>query len=421
MKRALVLSGGGSRGAYECGAWQALRELNIRLDAVYGTSIGAINAALVAQGDLDVAVKLWETIRLNQIVSTEEGAEFTVERMVSRKRDLIPFLVENAKNVLMDITPLENLMRETLDEGRVRASGMELGMMITRVPQFSAFEARLSDIPQGRLFDYLLASASCFPIFPLKQIDGEYCMDGGYADNMPLAMAIADGADEIVAVDLHPEPAHPEYGRMPFLRMIHPLHNLGGFLDFNHRLLRRMQRMGYYDTMKSYGAFEGIRYTFTIQPELHTAARARTYMQRVARFDAEVIHRVALRMSQPLNAPLISAIEAETPLRSLSWKEVWLRGLELCARVMDFRDDAIYDPAELTGRILKFVRQIPAEETLTERALQRRAQQGDRELLGCLYQALLSWETLPAETLHVLADYPAHTAAALYLVTAEGK
>ena len=161
---------------------------------------------------------------------------------------------------------------------------------------------------------------------------------------------------------------------MPFLRMIHPLHNLGGFLDFNHRLLRRMQRMGYYDTMKSYGAFEGIRYTFTIQPELHTAARARTYMQRVARFDAEVIHRVALRMSQPLNAPLISAIEAETPLRSLSWKEVWLRGLELCARVMDFRDDAIYDPAELTGRILKFVRQIPAEETLTERALQRRAQ-----------------------------------------------
>ena len=51
----------------------------------------------------------------------------------------------------------------------------------------------------------------------------------------------------------------------------------------------------------------------------------------------------------------------------------------------------------------------------------RRAQQGDRELLGCLYQALLSWETLTAETLHVLADYPAHTAAALYLVTAEGK
>ena len=60
MKRALVFSGGGSRGAYECGAWQALEEMNIRIDAVYGTSIGAINAALVAQGDLTTALELWE-------------------------------------------------------------------------------------------------------------------------------------------------------------------------------------------------------------------------------------------------------------------------------------------------------------------------------------------------------------------------
>ena len=64
MKRALVLSGGGSRGAYEIGAWQALRELGVRLDAVYGTSIGAINAALVAQvrplWEADVAQMLFQ-------------------------------------------------------------------------------------------------------------------------------------------------------------------------------------------------------------------------------------------------------------------------------------------------------------------------------------------------------------------------
>lgn len=420
MKRALVLSGGGSRGAYEVGAWRALEELGVRFQAVYGASVGAINAALVAQGDRALAEKLWDEIDLKQILATDDE-DFAIDSMISRKRDVIPFLVENAKHLRVDTKPLEELIHRHLNESAVRASGMELGMMTVRAPQMQPVGIHLSEMRPGMLGDWILASASCFPVFPARKIDGERYLDGGYFDNLPIDMAIRDGADEIVAIDLHPEPAHPEYGRMPFLRMIHPLHNLGGFLDFNHRLLRRMQRMGYYDTMKSYGAFEGIRYTFTIQPELHTAARARTYMQRVARFDAEVIHRVALRMSQPLNAPLISAIEAETPLRSLSWKEVWLRGLELCARVMDFRDDAIYDPAELTGRILKFVRQISAEETLTERALQRRAQQGDRELLGCLYQALLSWETLPAETLHVLADYPAHTAAALYLVTAEGK
>ena len=52
MKRALVLCGGGSRGSYEIGVWQALDELGVRLDGVYGTSIGALNAALVARGDV---------------------------------------------------------------------------------------------------------------------------------------------------------------------------------------------------------------------------------------------------------------------------------------------------------------------------------------------------------------------------------
>ena len=58
MNRALVLSGGGSRGAYEIGAWQALEELGVKFDGVYGTSIGAMNAALVAQGDLNAACAL---------------------------------------------------------------------------------------------------------------------------------------------------------------------------------------------------------------------------------------------------------------------------------------------------------------------------------------------------------------------------
>lgn len=66
MKRALVFSGGGSRGAYEIGAWKALNELGIRFQAVYGTSIGAINAGLAAQGDVEIACALWDRIDLKQ-------------------------------------------------------------------------------------------------------------------------------------------------------------------------------------------------------------------------------------------------------------------------------------------------------------------------------------------------------------------
>ena len=57
-KTALVLSGGGSRGAYEIGVWKALKGLRIRIDLVTGTSVGAINGALVAQRDLRIAEKL---------------------------------------------------------------------------------------------------------------------------------------------------------------------------------------------------------------------------------------------------------------------------------------------------------------------------------------------------------------------------
>lgn len=407
MKRALVLSGGGSRGAYECGAWQALRELNIRLDGVYGTSIGALNAALVAQGDFDTALELWENIRMDQIVSLEEGEELSVEKMVHRKRDLIPFLMENAKNFLMDVTPLENLMRRTIDEGRVRASGMELGMMITRVPSLSPFEMRLRDIPQGRLHDYILASAACFPIFPLRQIDGERYMDGGYADNMPIAMAIGDGAEEIIAVDIHPQPVHPEYASMPFLTQIHPLHELGSFLDFNPARLRRSRLLGYHDAMKAYGRFDGIRYTFTRVGDLKVSAAARKYVQRVALFDAQSKDRDG-------DAVLIDALGAETPLRKLSWKDCLLRGLELCAQVMGFREDAIYDMDVLTGRLLSFVRAQDTGDT-GEKGLIEAARSGGRALVAYIANAMLRDPDFEIRCARRLADYPMETAAAMVL------
>lgn len=414
MKRALVLSGGGSRGAYEIGAWKALTELDVRFQAVYGASIGAINAGLVAQGDLGLAERLWDQIDLKQILATDEE-DFSIDSMISRKRDVIPFLLENAKHLRVDTAPLERLMRAHLDERAVRASGMEFGLMTVRAPQMQPQPMRLGDIAEGRLTDWILASASCFPVFPTRRIDGERYVDGGYFDNLPIDMAIRDDADEIVAVDVHPQPAHPEYAHMPFLKMIHPLHNLGGFLDFNPKLLARMRRMGYYDTMKAYGALDGILYTFSHRADLHCAAAARRYMQRVARFDAEVIHRAAFRSSQPMDAPLISALEAETPEQTLSWKDVWLRGLELAAKTMGFREDAIYDPDALTGRILDYARAGEPVTRLNERTLSEAARAGERELFACLCRALLTMGDFPEESLPLLCACPVQTAAALYV------
>ena len=55
----LALEGGGAKGAYEIGAYRALTELGYHFDVICGVSIGAINAALLAQGDCEKAAEFW--------------------------------------------------------------------------------------------------------------------------------------------------------------------------------------------------------------------------------------------------------------------------------------------------------------------------------------------------------------------------
>ena len=55
----LVLAGGGCKGVYQIGVWRALREMGVSITAVVGTSVGAMNGALVALDRYDEAVTLW--------------------------------------------------------------------------------------------------------------------------------------------------------------------------------------------------------------------------------------------------------------------------------------------------------------------------------------------------------------------------
>ena len=418
MKRALVLNGGGSRGAYQIGAWQALSELGVRFDGVYGTSIGALNAALFAQGDLPGAIELWSNITVRQIMAVEDEDDFAIEHMVSRKRDVIPFLRENAKRLRMDISPLEALVRENVSEGRVRASGMVMGVMTTRAPQMTGMPVRLADMKAGSLGDWVIASASCFPIFPARHIDGQRYIDGGYTDNLPVDMALADGMDEVVAVELHPEQTHPEYARMPWLISIRPLHNLGGFLDFNPDLLHRSRLMGYHDAMKRWGRLDGFLYTFRRVEALAVAEAARRTVRAITAFDGELIRRGVLYGGQPVNAPLLAALQRETNGKRLSWKDVWLRGLELCCQVMGQRVDAIYDADGMICRFRDFCAAQSFSERFDDAGIQAVRRRGSRALLAFFYQRLRSDGVFPPELLRRLSECPEEVAGAFFLTMA---
>ena len=415
MKRALVLNGGGSRGAYQIGAWRAFEELGVRFSAVYGTSIGALNAALFAQGDLERAERIWENITVGQIVAVENEEHFAIDRMVSRKRDVIPFLVENARHLRMDIGPLEKLVRENIDEARIRARGMELGVMTFRVPQLQGAPVRLEDMAPGSLGDWIIASASCFPIFPERRIDGQLYIDGGYYDNLPVDLALAGGADEVVTVELHPEPTHPEYSRMPWLTSILPRRELGGFLDFNPDQLRVSRRLGYCDAMKALGGLDGFRYAFRPVRMLSVAPRARRVVGAMCRFDAELMGRGALNPNASAAAPLITALQRETDGGKLSWKDAWLRGVELVAEVMEFRVDAVYDAEALLRQAREYCRGQSFDPGFDEAGVAAAIQAGPRMLLAYLARRLESGEDFPAPLRRKLADYPGVTAAAMML------
>ena len=76
----LVLNGGGAKGAYQIGAWAALRQLELydEITAVSGTSVGALNALLISQDDFDKAINVWKTIKQEDITpfgSKNSGTE----------------------------------------------------------------------------------------------------------------------------------------------------------------------------------------------------------------------------------------------------------------------------------------------------------------------------------------------------------
>ena len=189
---ALVLGGGGAKGAYEVGAIAALDELGIKAGSVFGTSVGALHAAMYAQGSMDAAAALWDNIRLSDVVSEESLAiADDAENIFDHPEKLLEFITRYAQKKGVDVSPLMDILHKLIDEDKIRRSGVHLGIVTTRFPSLAMVEKRLEEMETGSLIDWLMASASCFPIFPMKQVGGDRYIDGGFCDNTPVEMASA--------------------------------------------------------------------------------------------------------------------------------------------------------------------------------------------------------------------------------------
>ena len=271
--RALVLAGGGARGSYQVGVWRALTELGWRPGIITGTSVGSLNGAMFALDLYETARDMWLTIRSQDVMELpEQNADLS---------ELHAFLRDVVRQGGMDVSPLEEIVERVLDEDALRASPIRFGLVTVEKRGLKPRELPLEEIPKGKVKDYLLASAACFPALRAKQIDGVQFLDGGYRDNMPTALAQKMGAEELVCVDLEGVGITlPNRTGLP-TTMVRSYWELGDILHFDPDTARRNIELGYYDTLRAFGRLRGCAYA--VAKNEQTAQDAAAFRQR---FDA---------------------------------------------------------------------------------------------------------------------------------------
>ena len=272
-RKALVLAGGGARGSYQVGVWRALTELGWNPQIITGTSVGSLNGAMFALDLYETARDMWTSIRSQDVMELPEETRNLTE--------LHQFLRDVVRAGGMDVTPLEEIVERVLDEDALRASPIRFGLVTVEMRGLKPRELPLEEIPKGKVKDYLLASAACFPALRAKQIDGVQFLDGGYRDNMPTALAQKMGAEELVCVDLEGVGITlPNRTGLP-TTMVRSYWELGDILRFDPDTARRNIELGYYDTLRAFGRLRGCAYA--VAKNEQTAQDAAAFRQR---FDA---------------------------------------------------------------------------------------------------------------------------------------
>lgn len=259
---ALVLSGGGAKGSYQIGVWKALREFKIKINAIIGSSVGALNGIMIILNEYEKSLNLWENISIDKVVSIPkeilENGRIDIKRLSVKK--IIEIQKEIFKTGGFDIKPLEDLIISILDENKVRESGIDFGLVTYDVNSFKPLEIFIEDIPYGKLKDYLLAT-STLPGFKITKIENKKYLDGGLYDNIPIDLAKRRGYKNIIVIDI---------SGLGFIRKINidgtntiyikNSSDTGNIIDFNPSISKRNITMGYLDTLKVFGQIDGIEY-----------------------------------------------------------------------------------------------------------------------------------------------------------------
>lgn len=259
----LVLEGGGVRGAYQIGAIKALFENGYKFDSVVGTSIGAINGALIAQGDFNMLYDEWTKMSYSKILDLDD---LKLARLLSTHVDLniVKYITGKVANTLrnggLDTNKMRKLFTNYVDEDKIRKSKIDFGLVTYNLTDLKKVELFISDIPEGELIDYLLAS-SRLPIFKAEVLKDKKYIDGGIYNNCPINMLDKKDFDKIVVIRTNAsnrikvrEKMHNK--NIDFL-VIRPYEALPNIVQFDNKVINKLIKLGYYDALKVINGYDG--------------------------------------------------------------------------------------------------------------------------------------------------------------------
>lgn len=253
----IVLEGGGAKGAYQIGAWKALREAGVRIKGIAGASVGSLNGALICMDDLEKAEDIWKNIEYSRVMDVSDE---TIKAL--KKKD---FKALNMQEILnsgfqfikdggFDVTPLKNLIAEVVgDESRIRESDRELFAVTYSVSEHKELAVDVKSGEEGSVKDMLLASAY-FLAFKNEKLGGKRYRDGGGFNNVPLGVLLDKGYEDIIVIRIYGWGFDSEkVTKIPDganVYHIAPRQDLGGILEFDKKQSRKNMILGYYDAKR---------------------------------------------------------------------------------------------------------------------------------------------------------------------------
>lgn len=251
----VALEGGGARGAYHIGALKALNELGIKIDGIVGTSMGAFNAAVYAQGDFDALYDFWTNTSSGIVVGVKDSE---ITKFINKKIDLnslkywANYVKTNVAQGGMDVGKLKEAYGTYVDEEKLRKSKIDFGLATYSLTDLKPLYMTKEKIADGKLLDYIVGS-SYLPVFKSEAlVDGKTkFLDGGFYDNCPVKILLDKGYKNIIEIRTDSIGIKRSYNKKDLnVIIISPSKDIGSILFSDKYKMNSNINMGYFDTLR---------------------------------------------------------------------------------------------------------------------------------------------------------------------------